>query len=218
MNILGVWDGHDSGAVLLVDGRLTAAINEERLTRRKLEVCFPERAIAACLAQASLPASAIDAVAASTTDAAKTLSRWLPSTKERDHRVRRRLASPSPITPAIRRARYRMTTWPPNSFTRALSSFVLRRTLDRVGIRAARTFLFDHHECHAWGAAHVTGRESATVLTVDGVGDGLSATASLFRNGRLQRLASSSAVHSVGVFLSTSRPCSTCASSRTRAK
>lgn len=37
MNILGIWDGHDAGAALLVDGRLVAAANEERFTRRKLD-------------------------------------------------------------------------------------------------------------------------------------------------------------------------------------
>jgi carbamoyltransferase len=30
VNILGIWDGHDAGAALLVDGRIAAAINEER--------------------------------------------------------------------------------------------------------------------------------------------------------------------------------------------
>ena len=37
MNVLGIWDGHDSGAALLQDGRLRFAVNEERLSRRKLE-------------------------------------------------------------------------------------------------------------------------------------------------------------------------------------
>ena len=54
VNILGIWDGHDSGAALLVDGRLVAAVNEERLTRRKLEVGFPSASIASCLAMAAL--------------------------------------------------------------------------------------------------------------------------------------------------------------------
>ena len=36
--LLGVWDGHDSGAALLRDGAIAFAVNEERLTRRKLEV------------------------------------------------------------------------------------------------------------------------------------------------------------------------------------
>ena len=57
MNVLGVWDGHDSGAVLLQDGRLQFAVNEERLTRRKLEIRFPTRSIEACLAIDPPPSS-----------------------------------------------------------------------------------------------------------------------------------------------------------------
>ena len=54
MVILGIWDGHDSGAAVLVDGRLAAAINEERLTRRKLEIAFPAASIRACLDAAGI--------------------------------------------------------------------------------------------------------------------------------------------------------------------
>jgi carbamoyltransferase len=39
--ILGVWDGHDSGAAIICGDKIVAAINEERLTRRKLEIRFP---------------------------------------------------------------------------------------------------------------------------------------------------------------------------------
>ncbi|MCX5898344.1 MAG: hypothetical protein NTY29_09140, partial [Proteobacteria bacterium] len=42
MYILGIWDGHDSGAALIEDNRILFAINEERLTRRKLEIRHPE--------------------------------------------------------------------------------------------------------------------------------------------------------------------------------
>ena len=73
MNVLGIWDGHDAGAALLQHGRLRFAVNEERLTRRKLEVRFPTRSIEACLASADLRAEDVDVVAASTTDPAKTL-------------------------------------------------------------------------------------------------------------------------------------------------
>ena len=66
MNVLGIWDGHDSGAALLQDGRLRFAINEERLTRRKLEIRFPSRSIDACLAYAGLAPEASTIVAAST--------------------------------------------------------------------------------------------------------------------------------------------------------
>jgi carbamoyltransferase len=200
VNILGVWDGHDSGAALLVDGRLAVAVNEERFTRRKLEVAFPARSIAVCLEMSGLDARAIDAVAVSTADVAKTLSRWLPFTKERYYRVRRRQALPSALTPLIRRAKYRMTTWPPNSLSRALSRSAVRHALARCGVSGARQLLFDHHLCHAFTAAHATGARSAAVLTIDGVGDGLSATTSLFRGNTLRRLTSSPAAHSLGVF------------------
>ena len=74
MNVLGIWDGHDSGAALLQEGRLRFAVNEERLSRRKLEVRFPTQSIDACLADAGLDPKQISIVAASTSDPAKTLS------------------------------------------------------------------------------------------------------------------------------------------------
>ena len=40
MYILGIWDGHDSGAAIIKGNEILAAINEERLTRRKLEIIF----------------------------------------------------------------------------------------------------------------------------------------------------------------------------------
>jgi predicted NodU family carbamoyl transferase len=40
---------HDSAAVLLEDGRIVAAAQEERFTRKKYDARFPRRAIAYCL-------------------------------------------------------------------------------------------------------------------------------------------------------------------------
>ena len=45
MFILGIWDGHDSGVALLKDSNILFSINEERLSKRKLEVSFPEKSI-----------------------------------------------------------------------------------------------------------------------------------------------------------------------------
>jgi carbamoyltransferase len=45
--IIGVWDGHDAGAALVVDGRVKLALNEERLSGRKLDVGMPWRALEA---------------------------------------------------------------------------------------------------------------------------------------------------------------------------
>ena len=64
MNILGISAFyHDSAACLLQDGRLVAAGQEERFTRRKHDASFPEHAIRSCLSQASLGVEDIDAVA-----------------------------------------------------------------------------------------------------------------------------------------------------------
>ena len=94
MNVLGIWDGHDAGAALLHNGVVSFAVNEERLTRRKLEIRFPSQSIAACLAFADLRPDQIDLIAVSTSDPAKTLGRWWPGSKERYYAVRRRKAWP----------------------------------------------------------------------------------------------------------------------------
>ena len=46
IHILGIHDGHNSGATLISDGVVVASVCEERLTRRKNEVGYPEKAIA----------------------------------------------------------------------------------------------------------------------------------------------------------------------------
>ena len=198
MNVL--WDGHDSGAALLQDGRLSFAVNEERLTRRKLEVRFPTQSIEACLAHAGLNPQQIRIVAASTSDPAKTLSRWWHGSKERYYAVRRRRAQPGPFADLTRRVKYRMTEWPSTPLSAALSRLALRRLLAQHGLSHAELQLFDHHEAHASAAAWAAGSAPLAIVTIDGVGDGLSSTISTFRNGRLQRVAASSARSSLGVF------------------
>jgi len=200
MNILGLWDGHDSGAALLQDGQLLFAVNEERLSRRKLEISFPTRSIDASLAHAGLRPEQIDVVAASTSDPAKTLGRLWPGSKERYYAVRRRKAPPGPLAGLTRALKYRLTEWAPGPVSRALSAAALRRQLARHGLARATLRLLDHHEAHAAAAAWASGFASCAVLTIDGLGDGLSATISAFRGGRLERAAASPARSSVGVF------------------
>ena len=54
---------HDTAAALLVDGKLVAFCEEERLRREKHTTAFPERAIAFCLRQAGLAVRDLDGVA-----------------------------------------------------------------------------------------------------------------------------------------------------------
>ena len=200
MVVLGIWDGHDAGAAILIDGRLVAAINEERLTRRKLEIRFPSLSIQCCLDLAGIPAARVDAVAVSTSDAAKTLARWFPSTKERYYQIRRRKVPPGPLSRWQKRAKYWITEAGDRPFWRRLSLEALRRELRPLGLGRAALTLHDHHACHAAAAAWASGFPSCAVLTIDGVGDGLSATVSAFADGRLRRLAASRARDSLGIF------------------
>jgi len=200
LNILGIWDGHDSGAALLVDGQLRFAVNEERLSRRKLDIVFPDRSIHACLAHSGLGPDGIHIVAASTCDPAKTLGRLWPGSKERYYAVRRRKTPPGPLAGLTRTMKYRMTEWSPGPLSRTISRVVLRQQFDRRGFKSAKLRIVDHHEAHAVAAAWASGYDTCAVLTIDGLGDGLSATLSTFAGGRLSRLAASTARHSVGVF------------------
>jgi carbamoyltransferase len=200
VNVLGLWDGHDAGAALLQNGALSVAVNEERFTRRKLEIRFPARSIAACLEHAGLSPERIDLVAVSTSDPAKTLGRWWPASKERYYAVRRRKVSPGRMSTLTRGVKYRMTEWAPGRMSRALSSAALQRALARERLASARLVLVDHHEAHAFAAAATSGFDDCAVLTIDGLGDGRSSTVWSFHRGRLDARAASPSRHSLGVF------------------
>jgi carbamoyltransferase len=93
-----------------------------------------------------------------------------------------------------------MTEWPPVPGSKGLSRMALRRQLARRGLENAAIALVDHHEAHAATAGWGSGFGTCAVLTIDGVGDGLSSSISVFRDGRLTRVASSPARASLGVF------------------
>src|SRR5579871_3383870 len=64
MRILGVSAFyHDSAAALVEDGRIVAAAQEERFTRKKHDASFPRNAIAYCLEATGAKLSEIDHVA-----------------------------------------------------------------------------------------------------------------------------------------------------------
>ena len=63
MKILGISAFyHDAAAALLVDGLPVAAVQEERLSRRKNDAAFPIAAIEYCLDEAGLEPEQLDAV------------------------------------------------------------------------------------------------------------------------------------------------------------
>ncbi|MDX9859690.1 MAG: carbamoyltransferase [Rhodospirillales bacterium] len=64
MRILGISAYfHDSAAAIIEDGRITAAAQEERFTRKKRDAGFPRNAVAFCLERAGIGLEDVDALA-----------------------------------------------------------------------------------------------------------------------------------------------------------
>ena len=63
MNILGInFEQHDSGAALVVDGQIVAAVNEERFSRKKIDNSAPVESIKFCLQQGGISSKDLDMV------------------------------------------------------------------------------------------------------------------------------------------------------------
>ncbi|MHB9097041.1 MAG: carbamoyltransferase C-terminal domain-containing protein [Syntrophales bacterium] len=198
--VLGIWDGHDAGAAIVEGEEILFAVNEERLTRRKLEVGFPRLSIKACLESVGLAPADIKTIAASTTDPAKTLTRFFPGLKEEYYLIRRRKKAPRSADPFKRAFKYRFTELPPNAVSTALSRLWLKGRLQEMGFADVHLDLVDHHAAHASAAASCSGFPEALVLTLDGVGDGLSGSLWTWGDGALVLLKALPARTSLGIF------------------
>jgi carbamoyltransferase len=200
MYTLGIWDGHDAGVALVEGDQIVFAINEERLSRRKLEVGFPHRSIKACLNYEDIPESAITEIAISTSDPAKTLTRLVPSLKEEYYLLRRRKKAPRRFDFFKKRFKYRFTELGPNPLTNYLTRVYATKQLEASGFKEFRLTLLDHHLCHAQAAARLGIFDECLVITLDGVGDGLSGSVWRFNDGQLDLLKKIPSKVSLGIF------------------
>ncbi|MBU2622304.1 MAG: hypothetical protein KKD92_08310 [Proteobacteria bacterium] len=198
--ILGIWDGHDAGAAIIEGDRILFAVNEERLTGRKLEAGFPVLSIKACLSYVGIISSDITEIAASTADPAKTLTRIFPSLKEEYYLIRRRKKGPGRFDSFKKKFKYRFTEYGPNSVSTYLSRLYLNKKLSEMGFCNYNLHILNHHSCHANAAARCSGFDECLVITLDGLGDGLSGSIWKFKNGKLSPAGGISAKVSMGVF------------------
>lgn len=191
MLVLGIHDGHNAAAALVRDGRVVAAVQEERLTRIKNHDCFPLQAVARVLEMEGVAASEIDLVAFNGA-----------------HQPRHRSAAQ--LAEDVRRAgqggalaslKQMARGTPANRLFRGLRRQERLGALAGAGFGTERATFVDHHQAHAavafWGAPR---REGETlVLTCDGAGDDLCATVSVGREGRFERIAEIPEEHSIGM-------------------
>ncbi len=201
MYVLGVWDGHDAGAALLQDGKIVFAANEERYTKRKLEIKFPFNSIKAALDYAKLKPTDIDTIAFPTTEFAKTASRLLPYQQEVYYKFRRRKL---PLRPKLEwwmhYMKYAQTGIGVLPGCDEVSKYVVSKQLRSMGFDKFKLYSVDHHVSHATGTAFTCGWDKALVITMDGLGDGLCGSISVMENGKLERKRIIHAKDSIGIF------------------
>ncbi|MGC8652070.1 MAG: carbamoyltransferase C-terminal domain-containing protein [Candidatus Micrarchaeia archaeon] len=200
MYILGVWDGHDSGAALIDDKRIIYAANEERFTKRKLEVNFPFNAINAALRFAGLKPADIGHVAFTTTELTKTLERIMPYSKEYYYQFRRRKILKPRFEDERHKLKYTLTRFGVLPLCNSISSYIIGKALRHMGFKDFKLHVVEHHVAHAATAAFTAPFKNPLVITVDGLGDGLSGSISTLRNGKLERHKTLKATDSIGIF------------------
>ncbi len=201
MLVLGITDGITCGASVVRDGSIVAAVHEERLARLKMAYGFPVQSIAEVLALAGVSPREVDRVAVATRNnhffaGVRPFDGWMSGDKgivrNTVFTTAGRLSYLVDRVPGLEDLYYRARA--PIFMARRRA---IRRILDRsFGIGAAVEFV-DHHFAHATSAYFTSGFDDATVITMDGGGDGASSHVYRARDGMLERIAVTSAFNSL---------------------
>lgn len=188
MRILGIsaWY-HDAAACLVQDGRIVAAAQEERFSRKKNDAGFPLQSIRFCLAQGGVgPGERIDAVA------------FYDKPLLKFHRILETHLATAPQGLA--------------SFLRAVPPWLRKKLwlegqilaeLERLGVTVPDRVLFpEHHFSHAASAFYPSPFSQAAILTVDGVGEWATTSLADGDGADIRMLQQLSFPHSLGMLYS----------------
>jgi carbamoyltransferase len=174
---------HDSAAALVVDGRIVAAAQEERFTRKKHDHNFPARAIEYCLREGNLDPGQLDYVG------------FYDKPFLKFERLLETYLSYAP-------AGFR-------SFLKAMPLWLrqklhLPREMNRgLGGRYTKRYVFtEHHESHAASAFFPSPFDEAAILTLDGVGEWATTSYGIGRGNRIELLGEMRFPHSIGLLYS----------------
>jgi carbamoyltransferase len=172
---------HDSAACLIVDGRIAAAAQEERFTRKKHDERFPSHAVAYCLAEAGLRIEDVDAVG------------FYEKPLVKFERLLQTYLATAPA--GLRSYLMAMPLW--------LGQKLWMADEIQQELGYPRDVLFgDHHESHAASAFYPSPFDEAAVLTIDGVGEWTTSSIARGRGADLQMLREMRFPHSVGLLYS----------------
>jgi len=182
MNILGINAYHgNASAAIVCEGRLLAAVEEERFNRVKYAAGFPAQAIRYCLHAAGLELKDIDHVAVPRNPYARLGTKLLYALR----------------MPSFARERMKVLA----KFTGIPEALAQAFDADPAKI-AAKFHRVEHHQAHLASAFFVSPFERAALLSADGLGDFAS---TMWGTGDGNRMKIDGAIafpHSLGLFYS----------------
>ena len=189
MRILGISAFyHDSAAALVEDGRIVAAAQEERFTRKKHDAGFPAAAIAYCLSEAGVGLDQVDYVAFYDKPLLK---------------FERLLETYLAFAPrGFGSFRMAMPLW---LREKLFQKDLLKKRLKRhaPGFDWDNRLLFaEHHQSHAASAFYPSPFDEAVVLTMDGVGEWATTSVAVGRGATLDMVKEIHFPHSLGLLYS----------------
>jgi carbamoyltransferase len=188
MRVLGISAFyHDSAAALIADGRIIAAAQEERFTRRKHDAAFPRNAIAYCLAEAAVAADELDHV----------VFYDKPFLK-----FERLLETYVALAPrGFRSFKMSVPLW---LREKLFQKNLLRDELEKFSedFDKSRLLFCEHHLSHAASAFFPSPFDNAAVLTMDGVGEWATTSAAMGNGNRLEIFQEIYFPHSLGLLYS----------------
>jgi carbamoyltransferase len=179
---------HDSAAALLVDGRIVAAAQEERFTRKKQDARFPISAIGYCLEEAGITLDDVDYVAFYEKPFIK-FERLLETYVAFAPRGFQSFGTAIPVW--IREKLFQKN--------------IIRDELKKLSpdFDWKNKLLFtEHHVSHAASAFYASPFEEAAILTMDGVGEWCTGSTAIGRGKDLKILKELHFPHSLGLLYS----------------
>jgi carbamoyltransferase len=176
---------HDSAAALVTDGRIVAAAQEERFSRKKNDSGFPRHAIEYCLSEAEIGLGAVDYV----------VFYDKPFLK-----FERLLETYLAFAPrGLSSFRIALPIWIKEKL---FQKRLLRKELQRFApdYDCDKLLLFsEHHQSHAASAFFPSPFDEAAVLTMDGVGEWATTSLALGRGNSLEMIKEIHFPHSLGL-------------------
>ena len=189
MRILGISAFyHDSAAALIEDGRIVAAAQEERFTRKKHDAAFPVQAIQYCLDEAGVTLDEVDHVT------------FFEKPFVKFERLLETYLANAPR--GFQSFRVAIPVWIKEKlFQKSLLIKELKQFAPSGEVEGKLMFA-EHHQSHAASAFYPSPFEDAVVLTMDGVGEWATASVSIGRGNTLERAREIRWPHSLGLLYS----------------